>query len=325
MSKEDMWIKVQNAQTIAIGGHVRPDGDCVGSCMALYRYLCMAFPEKKVDVFFESMPTQFAELFEKESYQIGFKEALDQYDLFFSLDCGDKERLGDGAKVFEEAKETICIDHHISNIGYAALNFIVPKASSASEVLYELLDDTKINTDVATALYLGIAHDSGVFKYSCTSKRTMEIAGVLIEKGVDTNTLLDQTFYHKSYVQNQILGRVLLESILLLNGKVIASCVTNKIMKFYGATSSDLDGIVEQLKLTDGVEMAVLVHEIEPLVYKVSMRSGDKINVASIAKHFGGGGHVKAAGCTMSGTYYDIMNILLELADIQLNKRKERK
>ena len=226
--------------------------------------------------------------------------------------------------MFENAKDTICIDHHISNVGYAALNFIEPQSSSASEVLYELLDDTKIDSDVATALYLGIAHDTGVFKYSCTSKRTMEIAGALIAKGIDINTLLDQTFYHKSYVQNQILGRVLLESILLLNGKVIASCVTQKMMQFYGATTADLDGIVEQLRVTDGVEMAVLVHELEPLVYKVSMRANDKIDVAAIASRFGGGGHVKAAGCTMTGTYYDIMNTLLELADIQLNEGKAR-
>lgn len=319
-----MWIKVQNAQTIAIGGHVRPDGDCVGSCMALYQYLTKVFQEKEIDVFFETMPNQFASLFSKVSYQIGFEKARKTYDLFFTLDCGDKERLGDGAKVFENAKDTICIDHHISNVGYAALNFIEPQSSSASEVLYELLDDTKIDSDVATALYLGIAHDTGVFKYSCTSKRTMEIAGALIAKGIDINTLLDQTFYHKSYVQNQILGRVLLESILLLNGKVIASCVTQKMMQFYGATTADLDGIVEQLRVTDGVEMAVLVHELEPLVYKVSMRANDKIDVAAIASRFGGGGHVKAAGCTMTGTYYDIMNTLLELADIQLNEGKAR-
>lgn len=324
MGKEEMWIKVQNAQTIAIGGHVRPDGDCVGSCMALYQYLTKVFPEKEIDVFFETMPNQFASLFSKVSYQIGFEKARKTYDLFFTLDCGDKERLGDGAKVFENAKDTICIDHHISNVGYAALNFIEPQSSSASEVLYELLDDTKIDSDVATALYLGIAHDTGVFKYSCTSKRTMEIAGALIAKGIDINTLLDQTFYHKSYVQNQILGRVLLESILLLNGKVIASCVTQKMMQFYGATTADLDGIVEQLRVTDGVEMAVLVHELEPLVYKVSMRANDKIDVAAIASRFGGGGHVKAAGCTMTGTYYDIMNTLLELADIQLNEGKAR-
>ncbi len=324
MGKEDMWIRVQNAQTIAIGGHVRPDGDCVGSCMALYQYLTKVFPEKEIDVFFETMPNQFASLFSKVSYQIGFEKARKTYDLFFALDCGDKERLGDGAKVFEDAKDTICIDHHISNVGYAALNFIEPQSSSASEVLYELLDDAKIDSDVATALYLGIAHDTGVFKYSCTSKRTMEIAGALIAKGIDINALLDQTFYHKSYVQNQILGRVLLESILLLNGKVIASCVTQKMMQFYGATTADLDGIVEQLRVTDGVEMAVLVHELEPLVYKVSMRANDKIDVAAIASRFGGGGHVKAAGCTMTGTYYDIMNTLLELADIQLNEGKAR-
>ena len=185
-------------------------------------------------------------------------------------------------------------------------------------MLFTLLEQDKIDYDVATSLYTGIIHDSGVFKYQSTSRKTMEIAGVLLEKGVKNTKLIDETFYQKTYIQNQILGRVLLESILVLDGKVIASCVTQKMMKFYGATTQDLEGIVEQLRITKGVEMAIFLHELEPLRYKVSMRSNELVDVSKIAQQFGGGGHVKAAGCTMTGNYYDIINNLLKFAEQQL-------
>ena len=199
-------------------------------------------------------------------------------------------------------------------------NYNNPNASSAAEVLFELLQEDKVDKEIATAIYLGIVHDSGVFKYSNTSKRTMEIGGILIEKGVKNTELIDQTFYAKTYIQNQILGRVLLESILALDGKVIVSQVSKKIMDFYGGTTADLEGIVEQLRITDGVEMALFMHELEPLVYKVSMRSKNYVDVSAIASHFGGGGHIRAAGCTMTGTFHDITNSILELVDLQLKE-----
>lgn len=319
MNKKNIWDWVEKASSIAIAGHIRPDGDCIGSCMALYQYIKKQYPNKKIQVYFESMPESFRYLFEKEEMTIGF-ENMEQAELFFSVDCSDVERLGPAVELFDGAAHTICIDHHISNEGYGELNYIVPIASSAAEVMFELLDENKINKEVATSIYLGIVHDSGVFKYSNVSRRTMEIAGILVEKGVDTTRLIDNTFYHKTYIQNQILGRVLLESFLVLDGKGIVSCVTKRMMDFYGCVTSDLDGIVEQLRITDGVEVAVFLHELEPLVYKVSMRSKDVVDVNRIATQFGGGGHVKAAGCTMTGTFHDVINSILELVDLQMKE-----
>lgn len=321
MNKENMWDLVDQAKSIAIAGHVRPDGDCIGSCMALYQYIKKEYPNKNVQVYFESVPESFQYLFEKEEKNIGF-EKLEQAELFISVDCSDLERLGAAVELFNGAVHTICVDHHISNAGYAKLNYIVPNASSAAEVMFELMDENKINKEVATSIYLGIVHDSGVFKYSNVSRRTMEIAGILVEKGVETTSLIDNTFYHKTYIQNQILGRVLLESFLVLDGKGIVSCVTKRMMEFYGCVTADLDGIVEQMRVTDGVEVAIFLHELEPLTYKVSMRSKDVVDVNRIATQFGGGGHVKAAGCTMTGTYHDVINSILELVDLQMKEVK---
>lgn len=316
--KERFQNEIAAADSIMIAGHIRPDGDCIGSCMALYQYLTKKYTDKEVDVYFESVPDQFSFL---EKIEERKTDCTDDrlYDLFIAVDSSDKERLGDAGTYFESAKTNICIDHHISNLNYAKLNIVEPDASSAAEVLYPLLEENEIDCGIATALYLGIIHDSGVFKYESTSRKTMEIAGALIEKGVDTAKIIDETFYQRTYVQNQILGRVLLESMIVLHGKGIVSCVTQKMLRFFGATSSDLDGIIEQMRLTKGVEVAILLVETAVLTYKVSMRSVKKVNVSEIAVKFGGGGHIRAAGCTMTGTFHDIVNALLEHCELQMN------
>lgn len=173
--------------------------------MALYQYFSKVFPDKETDVYFESIPEQFGFL---ESIQKRKTTCSDgkKYDLFVVVDSSDKERLGDAGVYFENAKRTICVDHHISNLNYADLNIVKANASSTAEVIYQLLEEENIDCEIATALYLGIIHDSGVFKYESTSRKTMEIAGVLIEKGVDTAKVIDETFYQKTYIQNQILG-----------------------------------------------------------------------------------------------------------------------
>ena len=170
------------------------------------------------------------------------------------------------------------------------------------------MNKEKIDKAVAECLYTGMVHDTGVFRYSCTSPKTMRIAADLMEKGIDYTTIVDESFYEKSYLQNQILGRTLLESILILDGKCIFSYVNRKMMNFYEVTKKDLDGIIEQLRQTRGVEVAIFLYEVETQKYKVSLRSKNKVDVSKIASFFGGGGHVRAAGCTMDGTVHDIVN-----------------
>ena len=139
-----------------------------------------------------------------------------------------------------------------------------------------------------------------------------------MDKGIDTTKLIDETFYQKTYIQNQILGRVLLESMMVMEGRVIVSRVTQRMMEFFGATNADLDGIIEQMRLTKGVEVAILLIETGAMTYKVSMRSVKTVNVSEIALKFGGGGHIRAAGCTMTGTFHDIVNTLLGYCEMQM-------
>lgn len=308
--------EVKEAKTIGISGHVRPDGDCVGSVMSLYLYLKKELPDAQIDVYLE----QPADIFQciKDIDQIHTDFETDMvYDVFLALDC-NTERLGDAAPLFERAGKKINIDHHISNTGCGDVNIIEPERSSTCELLYELLDAEKLDEEIAKALYIGIIHDCGVFQYSNTSPRTFAIAAELIKFGFDFSKLIDETFYEKTYVQSQIMGRALLESIRFMDGKCIVSMVDKKTMEFYQANPKDLDGIVNQLRIVKGVECAIFMYEIGPLEYKVSMRSCGEVDVAAVAVQFGGGGHVRAAGCTMNGTYHDNINNLSKCIEEQL-------
>lgn len=312
-------LELEGAKCVAIAGHVRPDGDCVGSCMAMYNYIRDNISGVKVDVYLEEIPDVFTYIKNTDKIKNTYEENI-TYDVFISLDASDRERLGQSDKYFETAKKTICIDHHISNQGFANINYIFPEASSTSELVFELLEEDKIDLYIAESIYTGIVHDTGVFQYSNTTEKTMKIAGKLMSKEIQFSRIIDDTFYKKTYLQNQILGRALLESILLLDGKCIISGIKQKDMEFYSVTHKDLDGIVNQLRVTKGVECAVFLYETGKQEFKVSMRSSDKVDVSKIALYFGGGGHKKAAGCTMIGTMHDVLNNLLKHIEKQLQE-----
>lgn len=301
---------VEDAKLVAIAGHIRPDGDCIGSCMALYHYIKDNYPTVDVKVFLEDISAKF--FYIKSAGEVILHEVEDNYepDLFISIDCGDKERLGFAAVLLERAKNTINIDHHISNTKFAGENWIRPDAAAACEILCDIFEEERIGYDTAVALYTGIIHDSGVLKYSNTTKNTLNAAGMLISKGIPFTDIINDSFYQKTYLQNQILGRALLESVMFYGGKCIFTAISKKDMEFYGVTSADLDGIVNQLLITEGVEVAIFMYELDMQQYKVSLRSNKYIDVNKVAQRFGGGGHVRAAGCTMNGRVHDVINSL---------------
>jgi phosphoesterase RecJ-like protein len=202
-------------------------------------------------------------------------------------------------------------------LGCGDVNYVKPEASSTSELIYELMEEESVDEDIAKAVYIGIIHDTGIFQYSNTSPNTLRIAAKLIEYGFDFPTIIDETFYEKTYTQNQLLGRALLESIIFMDGRCIVSCIDKKTLDFYNATSKDLEGIVSQLRIIKGVECAVFMYEIGTLEYKVSLRSCKYIDVAKVASYFGGGGHIRAAGCTMNGTFYDVINNISARLELQ--------
>lgn len=314
---------VKRADSIAIAGHIRPDGDCVGACLGLYNYLQENYNrsfEKEITVYMKDMPESFRFLKNSDKISWDFEEEK-QYDLFIVLDCSSEDRLGDALKYFKSAGRTLCFDHHISNSGDFTDQIVLhPDYSSTCEILFTCMRQEKISLAAAEALYLGIVHDTGVFKHSSTSEQTMCIAGRLLSKGVSSSDIIDRTFYEKSYIENQILGRCLMESMLVLDGRVILSYLNYKTMQLYGIVPANLSGIIDQLRVTRGVEVAIFIYEIEPQLFKVSMRANGSVDVSKTAVFFGGGGHKKAAGYEVRGFLHDVINNLLAGIGHQLDE-----
>lgn len=296
--------------SVVIAGHVKPDGDCVGSTLALYNYIKNNHPDTEVCLYLEPIPNLFRFLARANEIVNDCTEEH-VYDLFFALDCGDRGRLGEAIRYFDSAKHTACVDHHISNQSFADDNLIVPDASSTSELIYGLLDEQKITKEIAECLYVGIIHDTGVFQYSCTSSKTMNIAGKLMDKGIDYPTIVDKTFFEKTFEQNQILACALLKAKRYFDDRCIASVITKEDMETYHALPKHLEGIVAQMRSTKGVDVAILLYENADGSYKASMRTNGAVDVAAICGRHGGGGHVRAAGATLHGEPEQLLEMLL--------------
>ena len=309
---------LEGVKTMGIGGHIRPDGDCVGSCMALYLYVKTYYPEIQADVYLDNPKPVFGHI----DCMDEIKTELDgdkEYDLFVTCDVSAKDRLAIAGPYFDTAKRTACIDHHISNGGYADYNYILPNASSACEVLYDLLDVSLFDKSIAEPMYTGIAHDSGVFRFQSTTSKTMNVAGKMLDFGINANKILEETYYKKTYAQSQVAGRLQLESVRFMDNRCIFAYATTKLMDFYGVTTKDLDSVVAQLRNVEGIEVAIFMYQIGEMKYKVSMRSQDLVDVSVIASYFGGGGHVRAAGFDTVGDVHDIINNISEQIEKQMS------
>ncbi len=297
-------------KSVGIAGHVKPDGDCIGSCLAVYNYIKTYYPDADARVYLEQVPSVFRFLAGADEICTTYPE--ETRELFLVLDCGDEKRLGNAFSYFEKAEKTVCIDHHISNQSFADVNYVYPDASSASELVFDLLPEEKITADIAACIYTGIAHDTGVFQYSCTSRHTMEAAGVLMEKGIPFSKIVDQTYYEKTYTENLILGVALRKAEMHLEQKVISSVITQEDLDAVSATANDVEGIVSVLRSTKGVEASVFLYQTGEHEFKLSLRSTEIIDCAKICMNCGGGGHVRAAGATVTGNPSEILEGILK-------------
>lgn len=316
----DLLQELSGARRIGISGHVRPDGDCIGACLSLYLFLRDKMPDACVQIYLQKPQDTFSGLPGFDTIITDFPDA-EAYDVYVALDCNE-ERLGDAGKYFHAAGKRINIDHHVSNTGCGDVNLVIPDASSTCEILYDLIGEENITREIAGTLYLGIIHDTGVFRYADTTQETMRKGAFLIGFGFDFARMIQETFVQKTYVQAQITGRALMESIRFLDGHCIVSCIDRKTMDFYNVESKDLDGIVNQLRNITGISCAIFMYQTKPLEYKVSLRTDENVNAARVAMYFGGGGHVRAAGCTMQGTFYDCVNNLSLLIEKELRESK---
>ncbi len=293
-SFDEVLKDVKNA---AIAGHVKPDGDCVGSCLGLYEYLRVNYPKIRTHVFLDPFPDGLAFLAEGKTIT-DEKDADEHYDVVFALDCADPDRVGAGKKLMKQTDCLVCIDHHISNPGYGDITVIEPDASSACEVVYSLMDDDRLTKETAVCLYTGIVHDTGVFQYSCVSPLTMQRAGQLMRFGFDSSDIIMKSVFEKTISHQKLIGLALERSMLTTDGEGIWSYVSSEDFKALGSSRMETEGAVETLRNTKGIDYSVFLSEDDEGTWRCSFRSKGGNDVSRAACAFGGGGHTRAAGCS---------------------------
>lgn len=288
---------VKNAKTALVVSHVDPDGDSIGSMLAMGMIL------SQLDV----TPDFYSEDGIPRIYR--FLPGVDKvrnrvdpnrrYDLLLAMDASDIKRLGVKFSPREVSKLIINTDHHPDNTHYGDINY-VEKSSSTAELVYKLAKylKVKVSRGMAENLYVALITDTGNYRYENTSMATFAMAGELLKAGVDTHEITTRIYDTKSIASIRIQAAALTNLEISPGRKVAWATVTQEMMERVGAKGEDLVGLVDQIRSIDGIEVAVLFRE-EKNEVKVNIRSKDKINVSEIAKRFGGGGHIRAAGAIL--------------------------
>ena len=323
MSKLDGFLR--GIRTAAISGHLNPDGDCVGSCLGMLSYINDNYPEIEAEVFLQNPGPAFAFLKGIDRIRTA-PEKEQHFDLLILLDISDIGRVKEGHALIPQSGKVLCIDHHATNDGHGCDYFFnEPQASSACEVLCRMMDPEKISYDCAQALYTGIVHDTGVFRYSCTSPETMRIAGMLMSRGIPFTDIITDSFYKKSHAQNVMMGRAVASSELFFDGKLVFAAVPRRERFELGLSTKELDGIVNQLTNTNGVEVSAFLYELDGgNEFKISLRSWKYVDVSAVCAAFGGGGHVRAAGCLIRGTLEEVKSRLLAKIEKALEEQGQQ-
>lgn len=306
-----------NSNNIVIAGHTSPDGDAIGACLALAGSLCTL--GKKVSVILDRYSEKYDVIPGKELIVYDGYENL-KPDLFLSLDCGDRERLGDIAGSIFDKTYNINIDHHISNTYFGNLNYVDNDSSSTSEIIYKLIQGCMpIDKNIASGIYAGLINDTGGFRHSCTSPVTMNVAAELLTYNIPFTKIYNDLYYTHTFVEAKLMGKALENVRRLHDGKVSYTTLTLEDISNCEGTTKQLDGIVEYVKNIGGTYVGVFFYEKGKNEIKASFRSEDEVNVSEIAVSLGGGGHAKAAGCTLEMSLDEAVSTVLNLIKSKLN------
>ncbi len=310
---------IKKYKRFAVTGHQNPDGDAVGACYAVG--MALHNMGKTVSVVLERYARKFDII---PGSHLLYNGPLDDLniDVLICLDCADKRRMGEGILLFNKARVTVCVDHHETNPGYAICNYLDGNASSTCEMIFRLLDGfTVFDKDISAALYAGLVYDTGGFRFSAVTRDTLDIAGKLIETGIPFSDIYNELLHVRSHNAAILLARIINESRLKMDGRMIYACVTVATLRETEAVASDLDGAAEFLLNTRGVEIAALLYERSNGEVKVSLRSRT-CAVDWIATSLGGGGHKFAAGCTVFGAISSVTERVTALMELELNGKR---
>lgn len=290
--------RILKSKNIYIASHVRPDGDNLGSMLALGLAL-KSINENVYLVQTDPVPSDF--MFLPGAEDIKEVTDFDNIDLFITLDSSDIERLGQNKKIIDKANFVINIDHHISNTNYGDINIVDSKSGSTAELIFYLIKvlDIKIHKDIGTCIYTGISTDTGSFMYDNTRPETHLIAAELLNIGIDKKNIILNVYQNNSLEKTNLFIKTIENLEMFAENKIAVVSVTRDILKNTGAKMEDTDGIISFIRDIQPVEVAILLKELQSEEIKVSMRSKKYVNVAEVCSKFEGGGHIRAAGCTV--------------------------
>lgn len=297
---------IKAAKKILIVGHMRPDGDCLGAGLTLYR---LALSEGKVaEVVYDSdLPEHYAFL---PDFGV-INKVTGGHDLLLIVDCGDELRMGKYHKLLKKIK-SIQFDHHITNNGFADVNYVYPEKSSTCEILSDiLLPEAKVDRAMASYLYVGLSTDTGHFMHNNVTQNVFDTASKLMAIGADAYNINMALYRSKTINKTMLIGRAIKSMKFFKDNSICIISIRPDDLTEIGCTLSDTDGLIDLAMDIGCVRVAVCMTEQPVNKYKVSFRSKG-YNVAECAAVFGGGGHVQAAGCVVCGMYEDVLDKIVK-------------
>ncbi len=312
----EMYELIKSSNNILILTHESPDGDAIGSSMATYYML--KDMGKTVDVVIPEIPETF--LFMSNIDHV-LSQSDNEYDLAIVLDCATKERIGETNHEFSRCKQSIVIDHHMSNIPYGTLNHVEPNTPACCQVLFYLFKNwnVKITNDIGEALLSGMLTDTSGFRNNDTNKETFLMAAELADKGIDVHKIYYLVLSKKSMAQYLLMKMTLDRLELLDDGKIAFSYISEEDMANVGAKMGDHEGLVDLGRNVGGVEVSIFMRETADC-YRISLRSNGKVNVNTVAQKFGGGGHKMASGIKTTGDFKETKENIINAIKEELSK-----
>lgn len=300
-------------EKFAVLTHLNPDGDALGSAYALAQSLNNLGKTAEVILLCDPPPKYWFGEF-MHLYRLLENISFDDYEAVLTVDCATRQRLSDAQELFC-AKPNCNIDHHISNTKYAQVNYVADLPATG-EIIYDLTCrlGAKPDKTVNMAVYMAIATDTGNFTYSNTKRSTLELFSTLVNDGLPLAEMADQIFNRRSLGATRLIARFIDNIRFYEQGQLAISVITLEELEASGAEVSDSEILIDYAREVMGVEIAAFIREMSRDTYKVSFRANTYADVGALAAQFGGGGHIKAAGCMLKGNIYDVTERIIKAA-----------
>jgi phosphoesterase RecJ-like protein len=300
---------IEQKQNFMITSHIRPDGDGLGSGLALY-WMLRSLGKDATVILHDRVPPAYRVLPGSDRVLVQ-QDVAEHYDAAFIIECSDVDRPGLASL---KDQFVVNIDHHSTTVPFGDINWIDPTAAAVGEMVYNLCKalGVEVTKEIAECIYTALLTDTGSFHFSNTTERTLKIASELVRRGVEPARISQALFYSYPFAKIRLLGLVLSTIQRDESGRIAWVKVDRDTMYEAAASDEDADGIVNHALSVDEVEAVAFFKELAPGAYRVSLRSKGKSNVAKVAEMFGGGGHRNAAGCRIEGDFEDVKRRVLE-------------